>query len=203
VVTIKPFSMAKYEVTFDQYKRFAIATKRPLPHDQDWGRGRRPVINVSWDDAKAYAIWLSQATGKRYRLPTESEWEYAARSVVKNRDDIWAGTSDESQLKDYAVYAANRTEPVGSKQPNALGLYDMSGNVWEWVEDCWHENYQGAPTDGSAWLEAGGGDCGPRVFRGGSWFDEPVHLRASYRSGYAPDNRIFNIGFRLVQDIAD
>ena len=186
-VTIKPFAMGKFEVTFEEYKRFAIATKRlPLPHDEDWGRGRRPVINVSWDDAKAYADWLSKQTGKRYRLPTESEWEYAARSIAKNKDDIWAGTLDEGELKDYAVYGAGRTEPVGGKMPNALGLYDMSGNVWEWVEDCWHDSYNGAPTDGSAWLNANGGDCGLRVICGGSWFYLPGLLRASNGAGAKP-----------------
>lgn len=142
-VTIKSFAMGKFEVTFDEYDRFAIATGRlPLPGDQGWGRGQRPVLYVSWDDTVAYAVWLNAATGKRYRLPTESEWEYAARS--KGKDDLWAGTSSEEQLKDYAVYPANsqnKTEPVGKDQvrkPNTLGLYDMSGNVWEWVEDCYH-----------------------------------------------------------------
>lgn len=167
----------------------------------DAAGGRWPVINVSWDDAKAYAKWLSEATGKRYRLPTESGWEYAARSIAKNKDDIWAGTSDEGELKDYAVYGAGRTEPVGSKRPNSLGLYDMTGNVWEWVEDCWHENYKDAPTDGSAWLETGGRDCGRRVVRGGSWDGRPGTLRASYRSGGSAGYRNFHVGFRLVQDL--
>jgi|GEM_PF-1406787 len=185
-VTIKPFAMGKYEVTFEEYDRYVDLTGSKRPGDQEWGRGRRPVINVSWDDAKAYAKWLTEATGKHYRLPTESEWEYAARSIAKNKDDIWAGTSEKAQLKEYAVYEAGRTEPVGSKKPNDLGLYDMSGNVWEWVEDCWHDNYKGAPTDGSAWLEACGGECGRRVIRGGAWNDEPEILRASDRSGTTP-----------------
>ena len=151
-VRVKAYAIGKFEVSFGEYDRFAIATGRSLPGDHDWGRGRRPVINVSWDDAKAYAAWLSQQTGKRYRLPTESEWEYAARS--EGKDDLWAGTSDEKRLADYAVYAANsqnHTAPVGAdqgRQPNTIGLYDMSGNVFEWVEDCWHGNYRDAPTDG-------------------------------------------------------
>ena len=173
-VAIKSFAMGKFEVTFDEYDRFAIAMGRlPLPGDQGWGRGQRPVINVSWDDTVAYAVWLTAATGKHYRLPTESEWEYAARSLGK--DEIWAGTSNEEQLKDYAVYAGNsqsKTALAGKDQGrkhNTLGLYDMSGNVWEWTEDCWHADYKDAPTDGAAWVKAGEGNCQARVLRGGSW----------------------------------
>lgn len=202
-VTVKPFSLGKYEVTFEEYDRFAIATGWLLPDDNSWGRGRRPVISVTWEDAKAYATWLSQATGKRYRLPTESEWEYAARSGGK--EEIWAGTSDEGRLVDYAVYAARRTAPVGSKKPNGLGLYDMSGNVFEWVEDCWHgdyhKDYKGAPTDGSAWLEAGAGDCVVRVIRSGSWDNLPVNLRASDLYRLVISHRGSDIGFRLAQDL--
>ena len=180
----KPYAIARYETTFEEYDRFAKATGRRLPDDNGWGRGRRPVINVSWQDAKDYAAWLSQETGKPYRLPTEAEWEYAARSG--GHRDIWAGTSEESELKHYAVYGAKQTEPVGGKKPNGLGLSDMSGNVWEWVEDCWHGTYQGAPKDGTAWGQAGGGDCGLRVVCGGSWYFVPGSLRASYRSGLVP-----------------
>ena len=195
----KPFAMARYETTFDEYDRFAQATGRQLPHDQGWGRGQRPVIKVSWDDAKAYAQWLSQQTGTRYRLPTEAEWEYAARSGGK--DETWAGTSDETQLKNYAVYQGRSTEPVGSKKPNGLGLSDMSGNVWEWVEDCWHEYYEGAPENGSAWVETKGSNCGLRVVRGGSWVYGPDYLRASARFRFLAGDRGTVIGFRLVQDI--
>jgi len=198
-VTIKPFAMGKYEVTFEEYDRYVELTGGRRPDDATWGREKRPVINVSWEDAKSYAKWLSQATGKRYRFPTESEWEYVARSGGK--DEVWAGISDESQLKDYAVYNTLRTEPVGSKKPNGLGLYDMSGNVWEWVEDCWHENYKNAPGDGWAWLETNGSNCGLRVIRGGSWTNSPESLRASYRNRLYADLRNFNIGFRLAQDL--
>ena len=144
-VRIKSFAIGKFEVTFDEYARFALAMGRSFPGDQGWGRGKQPVINVFWQEARDYAEWLSGQTGQRYRLPTESEWEYAARS--EGNDDIWAGTSNEEQLKDYAVYDANsqnRTASVGENQGrkhNASGLYDMSGNVWEWVEDCWHDTY--------------------------------------------------------------
>ena len=201
-VTMKTFAMGKFEVTFDEYDRFALATGRLFPGDQGWGRGRRPVINVSWAEAKAYAEWLSKQTSKRYRLPTESEWEYAARS--EGKDDLWAGTSDEEKLAEYAVYAKNsqnRTAQVGEKQSNALGLHDMSGNVWEWVEDCWHDTYKQAPSDGTVWLEADNGNCQMRVVRGGSWTNDPGDLRASYRLRSLTDNRANNLGFRLVQDI--
>lgn len=199
MVTIKPFAMARYEVTFEEYDRYVDLTSAKRPDDNGWGRGQRPVINVSWDDGKGYAKWLSQATGKHYGLPTESKWEYAARSGGK--EEVWAGTSDEKDLEDYAVYEARSTEPVGSKKPNGLGLYDMSGNVVEWVEDCWHENYTGAPTDGSAWPEADSAECRTRVIRGGAWLFKPGNLRASTRNGNYPDFRYNNIGFRLVQDM--
>ena len=160
---------------------------------------------MSWDDAKAYAEWLANKTKKRYRLPTESEWEYAARS--EGKDDLWAGTSTEEQLKDYAVYAANsqgHTALVGTDQgrkSNAIGLYDMSGNVWEWVEDCVHDNYKDAPTDGAAWIEAGEGNCQMRGLRGGSWATFQVNLRVSLRHWYDAVTRNDVFGFRLAQDL--
>lgn len=200
-VTMRAFAMGKHEVTFEEYDRFAIATNRELPNDQGWGRGQRPVINVTWQDAKDYATWLSVQIGQPYRLPTESEWEYAARSG--NKQEKWAGTDDETRLGDYAVYAANsgyRTAVVGSKQDNSFNLKDMSGNVFEWVEDCWHENYQGAPGDGTVWEEAGGDYCTLHTIRGGSWHNSPRSLRASSREGYTIDFRNFNLGFRLVQE---
>jgi formylglycine-generating enzyme required for sulfatase activity len=203
-VTVKPFAVGTCEVTFEEYDRFAQATKRSLPEDYGWGRGRRPVMNLSWQDARDYAAWLSKETGKRYRLPTEAEWEYAARS--RGKKEVWAGTSDEKQLTEYGVYYVNspsRTQPVGSKKPNGLGLYDLSGNVWEWVEDCWHENYQGASTDGSARRQPDGGDCGARVIRGGSWLNAPEDLRASARDRGPADSRSGGIGFRLVQDVTE
>ena len=200
-VTIQPVAMGKHEVTFEEYDRFAIATNRRLPEDQGWGRGQRPVINVTWENARDYAKWLSEETGEFYRLPTESEWEYAARSGDKQ--DAWAGTSEESQLGDYAVYvtnSGNRTAEVGSKAANGFGLKDLSGNVWEWVEDCLHGTYDGAPPDGSAWLETNEGDCSLRVIRGGSWFNSSSYLRASNRSRDTIDFRNDSLGFRLVQD---
>lgn len=201
-VSIQPFAIGRFEVTFDEYDRFAIATGRSFPRDEGWGRGNRPVINISWEDAMAYANWLSQGTGSRYRLPTESEWEYAARN--RGKDSMWAGTSDSTRLENYAWFDSNsggRTQPVGVKTPNGLGVHDMSGNVWEWVKDCWHENYTDAPTNGSAWLETHGGNCGMRLRRGGGWTDSPGSLRTSTRNWYSADTRSIRIGFRLAREV--
>lgn len=194
-VTIRPFAIGRFDVTFEEYDRFAIASGRTWLSDYGWGRRNRPLVNVSWEEAEEYAKWLSQRTGKQYRLPTEAEWEYAARNAVNQ--DIWAGTSDEKQLDDYAVHLGNsdtRTAPVGDKKPNGLGVYDMSGNVWEWVQDCWHGDYRGAPTDGSAWLHADGGQCSRHVIRGGSWANEPEFLRSSNRNRLHAVIRINDIG---------
>ena len=150
----------------------------------------------------SYAKWLSEETGRRYRLPTEAEWEYAARSGGK--DEIWSGTSDKEQLADYAWFNMNSTgstQPVGTKKSNGLGLKDMNGNVWEWVEDCWHDDYNNAPTDGSAWLEENGGNCGIRLRRGGAWTNSPPSLRSTSRNWYSADTRSTLIGFRLAQDV--
>jgi formylglycine-generating enzyme required for sulfatase activity len=201
-VTLKTFAMGKYEVTFEEYDRFALAEGRPFPHDQGWGRGRQPVIYVSWQDAKDYAEWLSKQTGKHYRLPSESEWEYAARSGPKQ--EVWAGTSQDAVLEEYAVYGKNsnrHTAEVGTKRANGLKLHDLSGNVWEWVEDCWHNDYNGAPSDGAVWGESHGGYCGQRVIRGGSWGYSPENLRVSDRYGGTTGGRGDTLGFRLVQDI--
>jgi formylglycine-generating enzyme required for sulfatase activity len=198
----KPFKLAKYEVTFDEYDRFALTTGRYLPGDQGRGRGRRPVINVSWEDARDFANWLSKQTGKRYRLPSEAEWEYAAGSGSISRE-VPAQVSS-FRLSDYAWHAENsksQAQPVGTKKPNGLGLYDMRGNVWEWVEDCWHENYNGAPLDGRAWKEENGGQCVRRVLRGGSWVSDPEILRSSLRGSASAVNRYGDTGFRLAQDI--
>jgi len=201
-ISIKKFAMGKFEVTFEEYDRFAIATDRSFPRDAGWGRGNRPVINVSWKDAVDYTKWLTQQTGRRYRLPTEAEWEYAARNGGK--DEIWAGTSDAEQLADYAWFntnSAGRTQPVGTKKANGLGLKDMNGNVWEWIEDCWHGDNNDAPTDQPVEFEANGENCGMRLRRGGAWTDSPMSLRSSFRNWYSADTRSILIGFRLAQDI--
>jgi formylglycine-generating enzyme required for sulfatase activity len=214
VTILRPFEIGKYEVTFEEYDQFAHATGRALPSDQGWSRGRRPVIDVSWEDAVAYAAWLSGRTGKAYRLPTEAEWEYATRAGSEAArfwgDDAkqacqYANGADRSfwqagyggeihDCEDGFVFTAE----VGSFKANSLGLQDMLGNVWEWVQDSWHDNYQGAPADGSAWEEAGGG---PRVTRGGSWINEPGWLRSAARHPGSPDGWNNNVGFRLARTL--
>lgn len=200
MVPVESFSIGKFEVTFEELDLFAIDTGRRFPRDQDWGRGQQPVINVSWGDATAYAEWLSEKTGKKYRLPTESEWEYAVRS--KEKDYIWAGTSE---MEKYAIYRDNssdRTSPVGSKKPNDRGLYDMSGNVYEWVEDCNHDNYEGSPPiNGEAWKGENKDECKYRTVRGGSWYHQAVGVRVYSRSGTAAGFGGPNVGFRLVLDV--
>jgi formylglycine-generating enzyme required for sulfatase activity len=192
----KPFAIGRYLITFEEYDRFASATSRSLPNDEGWGRGRQPAIDVSWDDTVEYAKWLSEQTGKRYRLPTEAQWEFAARAGTET--DYWWGNEMKSGM---ANCGRKQTSLVGSFQANPFGLYDTAGNVWEWVEDCWHQNYEGSPRDGSPWLEANEGDCGRRVMRGGSWFSTPELSRASGRSWLNAVYRSYGIGFRLAQDL--
>lgn len=203
VTIAQPFALGQYAVTFAEYDVFATATERELPYDQGWGRGRRPVINVVWDDAQAYAAWLSEQTGKRYRLPSEAEWEYAARAGTTTRywwgDDV--GDNHANCDGCGSQWDSRQTAPVGSFEPNAFGLHDMLGNVWEWVEDCWHDRYAGAPVDGAAWGDADGGVCERRVVRGGSWTNFPRYLRSVNRYRSAPGYRSDFIGFRLAQEI--
>ena len=205
-VTIsRPIAMGRYEVTFADYDRFVVATNGRRPADEGWGRGNRPVMRVSQEDAKAYATWLSAQTGKTYRLPSESEWEYAARSGTRTRyswgDEINCGQarygrSPGGECSDNQ----DGTVPVGSFEPNAFGLYDMHGNVWEWVADCWHYNYWGAPTDGRAWT-TNCTDSRQAVVRGGSWNSNPRYLRSALRLRRSPSFRVNSFGFRLVQDL--
>ena len=199
-VRVESFELGKYEVTFEEYDRFTAATGRERANDRGWGRGRRPVINVSWTDAVAYTRWLSEQTGERYRLPTAAEWEYAARAGAVTKYS-W-GNEIGSNLANCngcgSQWDKEQTAPVGSFGPNRWGLHDLHGNVWEWVQDCWNESYQGAPTNGSAWES---GDCSQRVLRGGSWDFNPRYLRSAYRVGYTAASRYLNSGFRVARTI--
>ena len=157
------------------------------------------MINVSWQDAVEYAKWLSKQTGKRYRLPTEAEWEYAGRGGKEAA--YWWGIDLIKGMANCDGCRSQRGDrqsvPVGSFMPNPFGIYDTAGNVVEWVEDCWHQNYKGAPEDGSAWTS--GGDCGWRGLRGGSWRDNPELLRSPYRERYIAAGSSNIIGFRLAR----
>jgi formylglycine-generating enzyme required for sulfatase activity len=195
----KSFAVGRFEVTFTEYEQFAIATNRQFPNDEGWGRGRRPVIYASWQDAVNYGKWLSAQTGRRYRLPSEAEWEYAARGGQEKT--YWWGEDWQNGMANCTGCGSpwdKKTAPAGSFKSNPFGLYDTAGNVWEWVEECWHDNYSGAPADGSAWISAG--SCSRRVLRGGSWANSPRTVSSASRSRYYPDNRDFAIGFRLVRD---
>ncbi|MBE8996146.1 SUMF1/EgtB/PvdO family nonheme iron enzyme [Microcystis aeruginosa] len=193
-VQVNSFAIGKYPVTQAQYQ--AVMGKNPSRF-KNWFKNnpQNPVENVNWNDAQAFCQKLSQITGKTYRLPTEAEWEYACRAGTTTR--FYFG-DDANQLGDYAWYKGNsqdKTHPVGQKKPNAWGLYDMSGNVWEWCEDDWHDNYIGAPKDGSAWLT---NDNDYQIVRGGSWYLNPLNCRSAYR--YFGDRRdhVNYFGFRVV-----
>ena len=205
----RPFAMGKYEVTFAEYDHFAQATGMRNPDDEGYGRGNHPVIRVSWEDAQAYAEWLSKETGKRYRLPSEAEWEYAARAGSTTKY-FWgnrpsgrhANGDDGHRYGDWPKDGHKYTAPVGSFLPNQFGLYDMSGNVWEWTEDCWHEGYEGAPADGSAWVSGYFCETQPfRVIRGGSFGNTFAGVRSANRHGYRPNADSWRIGFRLVRTL--
>jgi formylglycine-generating enzyme required for sulfatase activity len=155
------------------------------------------VINVSWDDAKEYVAWISAKAGAPYRLLTEAEWEYAARAGTQTAyswgEKIGRGNANCNGCG--SQWDARQPAPVGSFAPNAFGLYDMAGNVWEWVEDCYHDDYDGAPTDSSAWTVDG--DCSNRVVRGGSWDSNPQSLRSANRGRSSGVIRVNYLGFRV------
>ena len=197
-VTIsEPFAVSKYEITFEDHDLFAGPD---AVDDAGWGRGRRPVVNVSWDGAKEYVAWLSSQTGQTYRLLTEAEWEYAARA---------GSTTQFSWGSEMGYGRANcggcgnewdfmQSAPAGSFEANAFGLYDMHGNVWEWVEDCWNAGYSDAPSNADAWLS---GDCSQRVLRGGSWHDFPYDLRSAVRYAAGAGETSDSHGFRVARTI--
>ena len=196
-MTMKAFQMGKTEVTFAEWDRCEDAWVCPHADDEGWGRGNRPVINVSWNDVQTYIGWLNSKTGKAYRLPSEAEWEYAARAGG-NTAYSWGyaiGKNNANCDNDDCKDAFEYTAPVGSFAANPYGLHDMHGNVWEWCQDVWHDNYQGAPTTGVVWA---GGNTSRRVLRGGSWLFNPGRLRSASRHGLTPDHRFDDLGFRLV-----
>jgi formylglycine-generating enzyme required for sulfatase activity len=201
----RSFAAGKYEVTFDEWD--ACVRERGCSHkpdDQGWGRGRRPVINVAWSDAKEYVAWLSRKTSKAYRLLSEAEWEYAARAGTATTFSF--GSTISAQHANYDAshsyagsptgVAEGKTVEVGKYSPNAFGLYDVHGNVWEWVEDCYGE-YAGAPKSGSARTS---GACASRPVRGGSWISPPRDLRSATRNSSVPNRRSSYLGLRVARD---
>ena len=192
-VLIASFAMGKFEVTQEQW--YALMSNLPSSF-----KGRTlPVEQVSWDDAQEFIKRLNTKTGQSYRLPSEAEWEYAARAGSPTE---YSYGDDPKQLSRFAWLDANSrftTHPVGEKAANSFGLHDMHGNVWEWTQDCWHENYVGAPTDGSAWTTA----CeeNSRVLRGGSWGSGPPLLRSAFRIRDFQVKRFGDNGFRLARDL--
>jgi len=245
VTIVRPFAIARCETTVGEFRRFVAETGYRTDAERGDGcytlneagddseqragsswRGpgfpqtdAHPVVCVSHRDARAYARWLSLRTGADYRLPTEAEWEYAARGGTTT-SRFWGDSADAGcafangadrtakerfALSDGQVMdcddGALFTAPAGRYRRNAFGLSDMIGNAWEWVEDCWHEGYQGVPSDGSAWLESNGGDCSRRVLRGGSWGSVPRFLRAAGRGGGNADGASSDVGFRLARTL--
>jgi formylglycine-generating enzyme required for sulfatase activity len=233
VLFARPFAISTNTVTVAEFRAFIAATGRDMrgcdTYDDRWRfrpdgswenpgfvqTGAHPVTCVSWDDARAYAAWLSKTTGHRYRLPSAAEWEYAARAggtAVRPWNPDGAGACANANVADqraarrypgWAAFACDDgfvyTAPVGSFKANAFGLNDMLGNVFQWTDDCWHADYAGVPVDGSARTY---GDCSQRELRGGSWFTTPDFVRASYRNHFGANYRASSVGIRLVRDLA-
>ena len=189
-VWIRSFEISKYEITQELWE--AVMGKNPSAFVNC---SKCPVETVSWDDIQAFLHKLN-ARGGQYRLPSEAEWEYAARGGQRSRAHIYAGSDDWAAVAWYYENSNNRTHPAGQKQANELGLFDMSGNVREWVQDCWHASYADAPGDGRAWEQR---DCVRRVIRSGSWYGKPSYVRIANRFWYATYFRNNNLGFRVAR----
>jgi formylglycine-generating enzyme required for sulfatase activity len=199
VTIAKPFAVGMTEVTFAQWDACVAAGACRELGDNAWGRRDRPVINVSWSDAVKYVEWLARVTGKPYRLPSEAEWEYAARAGTTTR---FSFGDDDSKLNGYAWYLKNsdrKTQAVGTKTANGFGLYDMRGNVYEWIADPWHENYENAPSDGSVWRD--NPVPNRHVARSGSWYFDAKNLRSASRVGAPSDLQDGNVGLRVARTL--
>ena len=197
------FAVGKFEVTFAEWDACVAAGGCDHnPSDQEWGRGSRPVMAVNWEDAKQYTAWLSGKTGQAYRLLSEAEWEYVARAGTGSRYH-WGdkpGSDNANCLGCGSEWDKSSTAPVGSFAGNAFGVHDVHGNVWEWVEDCWHDDYDGAPADGGAWTA--GDFCDQRVMRGGSFINSARIIPSAARSRSFVEIRIHIIGFRVARTLA-
>jgi formylglycine-generating enzyme required for sulfatase activity len=200
VTIANAFAIGRREVSFAEWDLcVAEGGCKYRPNDRGWGRGDRPVIDVSWNDAQLFVAWLSQKTEQKYRLPTEAEWEYAARAGTAST--FWWGRdkgSGHANCEDCGGPPVRRTLPSGSFQANAFGLFDTAGNAAEWVEDCWNESYRDAPRDGSAWTK---GQCDQHVLRGGSFTNNATALQSAARFRYDKDVRYYTNGFRVVREL--
>jgi formylglycine-generating enzyme required for sulfatase activity/serine/threonine protein phosphatase PrpC len=199
-VKVPSFMVSVYEITFAEYDRFAAATGRKKPKNNGWDRKTHPVVGVSWDDALAYTRWLSKQTGMRYRLLSEAEWEYAARAGTTT--SFWwgtkAGAGNAHCFDCKSDFSTSKPARVGTYKPNAFGLYDTAGNLFEWVHDCYHRNYNEAPNDGSVW---DGGDCDVRVVRGGSYGSPANSMRVENRDKFKSGKGQYNVGIRVARDL--
>ncbi len=203
-VTVSDFYIGKYEVTFEEYDKFCDATSRTKPNDEGWGRGKQPVINVSWYDATAYCEWLSKQSGQKYRLPTEAEWEYAARGGNKSSGYTYSGSNTVSNVAWYRINSYDKgsshsdygTHVVGTKNANKLGIYDMSGNVWEWCSDWYDSGYYSSSSSNNP---TGASSGSSRVLRGGSWYSIASRCRVANRDYYRPPGSSNGSGFRVAR----
>ncbi|MCB1762054.1 MAG: formylglycine-generating enzyme family protein [Gammaproteobacteria bacterium] len=199
-VKLKPFAIGIYEVSFDEYDIFLQHSRHEHAEDEGWGRGHRPAINLSWESAKAYTEWLSQQTGERYRLPTDAEWEYAARGGTTTRfwwgEQVGSGNANCAECQ--SLWDGEKSSPVGSFAPNPFGLHDTAGNVFEWVADCWNDSFSNAAEDGSALEKTG---CGVRVIRGGAWSFPAKEIRSANRWRDFQSRRSDDTGFRVVREL--
>ncbi|MCM2265742.1 MAG: formylglycine-generating enzyme family protein [Desulfuromonadales bacterium] len=197
-VTIKPFLFGRFEVTFEQYAKFCSSTGRPIPSDSGWGMADRPVINVSWQDAVDFTKWLSGKSGKTFRLPSEAEWEFAARGGATTKfpwgDEIGRNIANCKECG--SEWDDRMTAPVGSFAPNGYGLYDMTGNVYEWCLDARHDSYLGAPADGSVWGQ--NGKSNDMIIRGGAWNQPVKELTITRRCWDRADRKKNEYGFRVL-----
>lgn len=216
VTFARPFAIGKYEVTYDEWDACVADGGCEDVPDEGWGRGRRPVLYVNFEMAVGYTRWLSDKTGQSYHLPSEAQWEYAARGGTATTwswgddptlacesgnvgDDALRRERPEWELHDCNDGFARTTAPVGSFKPNGFGLHDTAGNAWEWVQDCYNPDYAGAPADGSAWLT---GDCVRRVVRGGGWYNKPETVRPALRyAGDDPQRQNNTLGFRVARTL--
>ena len=202
LVTIaKRFAVSKFVVTFNDWDACVSVGGCPQVAEEDFGGPNKPAINITWQEAQQYVAWFSEMTGRPYRLLSEAEWEYAARAGTTTAyfwgDEI--GTDNANCKSCGSPWDNRETAPVGKTKPNAFGLYDMAGNIWQWVQDCYHVNYNGAPTDGSPWNS---GKCTFRVARAGSWTEDPTYLRSAFRGWDTPVNRDDDLGFRLARSLS-